>query len=184
MLEQWHATIYIQSELQTPVYWIRDLDGPGGQIPFEQNYVFTEGVTALAMVYYWAALVIFHPCIQRLYDAIYEPTVDGFWKSFSEDPAGMQREPVKYAPDKVREMADNVCRSLDFALEATVQPDTLLFPLLIAQDYYGNIGRGYSAGDGQLEMMWCDAFRARLTRRGREIADVVRSKRWYDMAQY
>jgi hypothetical protein len=182
MLAQWHDSASIQDDSQASVYWMGDLSNFEGQMPFEQTYVFTEGVTALSMIYYWAALVIFYPCLQKLYNMIGEPVLDSFSQVYPNASLELQTEATKYGPHEIREKAEHICRSFDFALATTVQPDILLFPLLVVQEFYRNIG--YGGADGQLEAIWCDAFLTRLTQRGRDIADVVRAKRWYDMAQY
>jgi ribose 1,5-bisphosphokinase PhnN len=40
------------------------------------------------------------------------------------------------------------------------------------------------AGDGRLELMWCDGFQERLLARGREIREVVQARMWLDLASF
>ncbi|KAK0621173.1 hypothetical protein B0T17DRAFT_508546 [Bombardia bombarda] len=185
-----------------------------GSIPFSTTYAFRDSVSSLMFIYYWMSLVLFYPCIDQIYWAIYEPVVD--------DPAAAaaaiissQQQPMpiwqqqhhpqqhhlqhsqphpnnssnlhiswlKYGPKEVRELAANICRSLDYALNMTVQPDLLTTPLFVVRRFYEQQAV-MGAGDGRLELMWCDGFRARLVVKGRDIQEVVQDKRWQDLASY
>ncbi len=91
-------------------------------------------------------------------------------------------DPLKYCAKEVRELAANVCRSLDFALNSTVQPDLLVVPLFVVEEFYREINA--SAGDGQLELMWCEAFRHRLLAKGQDLAEVLQKRRWQELASW
>ena len=100
-------------------------------------------------------------------------------------------------------MVANICRSLDFALESTVQPDMLGCPLFVVRQFYETVGletglnlnmglMGGDAGtgheevlsDGRLELVWCEGFGERLRGKGRDIAEVVGGRRWVDLGRY
>lgn len=102
-------------------------------------------------------------------------------------------------------MVGNICRSLDFALESTVQPDMLAVPLFVVRQFYEehmgmdpalNLNLGFGLGidasgggqdmlsDGRLELLWCEGFAERLKRKGRDIAEVVMGRKWFDLASY
>ncbi|KAK0709087.1 hypothetical protein B0T26DRAFT_678555 [Lasiosphaeria miniovina] len=167
-------------------------------IPFCDMYGFRDGVTAIMFIYYWMALVLFYPCIERLYWAMFEPVVDGpMPQAMPVLPAHLQQvNPARYSAKEVRELAVHICRSLDFALSATVQPDMLVAPLFIARQFFEQAAAVAAAGDlllhhdnlvladNRLELMWCDGFRARLEAKGQDLLDVVQTRRWQDLASY
>ncbi len=165
------------------VYWIEDPDPASeAQIPFADTFAFRSAVAAVTAIYYWTSLVLLYPCVARLHEAIFHRVMDTFPQTEPALPRHLRVDPHRYSPHKVRELAANVCRSLDFALNATVQPDMLVVPLYVVQEFYREINE--SAGDGQLELMWCEGFRARLQIKGGDIADVVRGRRWRDLAAW
>ncbi|OAA64289.1 Zn(2)-C6 fungal-type DNA-binding domain protein [Niveomyces insectorum RCEF 264] len=90
--------------------------------------------------------------------------------------------PTKYGHHDVRALAAHVCRSLDFALATTAQPDLLTAPLAAVESFYQSIHA--AAGDGALELLWCAAFRSRLVGKGQYMAGVVESRQWEDVAQF
>lgn len=174
---------------QADVLWIQDASGVEGQIPFADAFSFRDGLTALAFLYYWMAQLLFYPCVERLYWTIFEPVVDGpFPQTIPVLPESLQQlNPLKYSAKEARELASNICRSLDFTLAHTAQPDMLTVPLFTVCQFYQRIGLDHGAaggeifGDGRLELMWCDAFRARLLAKGREMQDIVQSKHWRNL---
>lgn len=87
----------------------------------------------------------------------------------------------RYSVKEVREIAANVCRSLDFAL-STVQPDMLAVPIYVVEQFYNSLSM--ATGDGNLELMWLGGFKQRMVVRGQDIADVVQSRKWIDVAEY
>lgn len=163
-------------------YEFEDPELSGAQIPFGDTFAFRDAVTAIMFIYYWTSLILFYPCVERLHQAIFQPVMDAYPQVAPTLPPHLQIEPLKYSPKEVRELAANVCRSLDFALNATVQPDMLVVPLFVVQEFYRAINE--SAGDGQLELMWCEGFRVRLATKGQDIADVIKDKKWQAVSSY
>ncbi len=187
--DQWYAQT--RAPDQPDVLWIGDPDATGAQIPFADTFSFRDGLAAITFIYYWMAQLVLHPYIERLYWTIFEPVVDGpFPQTMPVLPGNLQINTLKYSLKEVRELASNICRSLDFALAHTVQPDMLVAPLFVVCQFYQRVGMDHGAGedevfaDGRLELMWCDAFRARLVAKGREIQDVVQGKQWRDLASF
>lgn len=194
----------------SPAYWIEDpllSEGGGGsggsQIPFADTFAFRSGQAAVAAIYYWTSLVLLYPCVARLHEAIFQRVVDAFPQpepaAGPSSAAAAQRlrgggrgrdgggtmltlDPRRYSGHRTREVAAGVCRSLDFALAATGQPDLLGPPLQVVHEFYLR-GVGES-GDGQLELMWCEGFRGRLQAKGGEVADVVGGRRWRDLCAW
>ncbi|KAK3682677.1 hypothetical protein B0T22DRAFT_291714 [Podospora appendiculata] len=186
-LDDWYASA-------GSAFWISEPDvaNMGAQMPFADTFAFPDGAAAAMFIYYWMALLLFYPSVERLYWIILDPLL------LDDDAAGMmppppppmalQSDPLKYG--HVRELAANICRSLDFALAATVQPDLLAVPLFVVRQFYQHVGLGLHAagdemmGDGGVEVMWCEAFRERLAAKGRDILEVVGEKQWQDLASY
>ncbi|KAK3356925.1 hypothetical protein B0T25DRAFT_141999 [Lasiosphaeria hispida] len=174
------------------VLWIEDPDGTDAQIPFADTFAFCDSLTAVAFIYYWMAQLLFYPCIERLYWTIFEPVVDGpFPQTMPVLPGNLQINPLKYSMKEVREIASNICRSLDFALIQTAQPDMLAVPLFVVCQFYQHVGLDMHGGgddevfgDGRLELIWCEAFRARLAAKGRDMQEVVQVKQWKDLASF
>lgn len=191
-LEAWHAAAdpgSSSSSSSSPnIYWIEDPDpdptseAAAAQIPFADTFAFPSALAAATTIYYWTSLILLYPCIERLHEAIFHRVMDAFPQTEPSLPRHLRLDPHRYSALKVRELAAGVCRSLDFALNATVQPDLLVVPLYVVQEFYRGINE--SAGDGQLELMWCEGFRARLQIKGGDIADVVRGRRWRDLAAW
>lgn len=248
-LDQWLSSVYANAnandgiggggsddpsvmQMTTSLFRVEEPDGSETQIPFTHTLTFRNGLTALMFIHYWAALVLFHQCIDRLHAVISERLVD-VWSpqtytslentlpipqqqplplsglihhippnipniqlpnpiphphphphhpaTAAGSPA-FAHDPNKYTAKETRELAAMVCRSLDFALAATTQPDALAAPLAVVQEFYSDISA--QAGDGQLELMWCEAFRVRLAARGQDVVDVVAGRKWRDLAAY
>ncbi|KAK4230811.1 hypothetical protein QBC38DRAFT_514414 [Podospora fimiseda] len=190
-LSQWLATL----PSPTP-YWITEPTAYS-QIPFSEAFAFCDNQTALSMIYYWAACVLFWPRCWRLYWTIFEQPVDaGYIGGGQVDiPPSLQGfDPMRYSLKEVREMAGNVCRGLDWALGGGAQPDLLGWVLDVVRNFYGGLGMesmGLNMGmgigghvDGALELGWCEGFRGKLLARGREVQDVVMARRWVDFASY
>jgi len=190
LLTEWYHAVNpaVLDSTQPAACWI-DPD-PGAtagvdevaQIPFSITFAFRDSMTAVMLIYYWASLVLFYPLIERIHAAIFQPVVDTFPPIFPNLPPGLQINALQYGAKEVRELAGNVCRSLDFALATTVQPDLLVVPLFVVDRFYREINT--ASGDGALELMWCEAFQGRLALKGQDIADIVQRKRWFDMAEF
>ncbi|KAK3942429.1 hypothetical protein QBC46DRAFT_309455 [Diplogelasinospora grovesii] len=196
--EQWYSSV-LSSSQQNPgqpgsseleeVFWIEDSESGSGFMTFADTFAFRDGVTATMFIYYWTFLVTFYPVMERLYWTIFEPVVDGaIPQTMPVLPSHLQQiNPLKYSCGKtVREFAANICRSLDFALNSTVQPDMLVVPLFVVRQFYTRVPGMFPGitDDGRLELMWCEAFRQRLLTKGQDILDVVQSKKWVDLAGY
>lgn len=142
--------VMTKTSLSGGLHWPQDLDARGAQvdvqIPFFDTFAFPNAVTALMLIHYWTALVGFHLCLERLYVAVTERVMD-VWDTPQASPAAMlsgssgqhQFDPQRYSAKVVREVAVKVCRSLDFALAPTVQPDVLVMPLYVVQQYYRDV---------------------------------------------
>ncbi|KAH8894949.1 hypothetical protein GQ53DRAFT_839333 [Thozetella sp. PMI_491] len=183
--DEWFAAVNPHGGTHQPtVFWVEDASSsPHAQIPFADTFAFVDGLHALMFIYYWTALVIFYPCISALHETIFQPVVDAFPQVYPNLPAHLQAvDPMRYSAKEVRELAANVCRSLDYALNATVQPDMLVTPLFVVEEFYREINS--ASGDGQLELMWCEAFRHRLAAKGQDIADVVQGRGWQYLANW
>ncbi|KIH90210.1 c6 zinc finger domain containing protein [Sporothrix brasiliensis 5110] len=169
-------------------YWIADPEHTSvdAQIPFADTFAFRDTVTALMFIYYWATLVLLYPCVENLYEIIFQPVLDTFPSPYPNLPSNLQipnGDPsVYYGPKEVRELAGNVCRGLDFVLSTTVQPDLLSAPLFVVESFYHKMNA--TSGDGALELLWCESFRSRLAGKGQYIADVIQNRRWVDVGQF
>lgn len=181
-LEQWHRSLQRAEEDAGHGlgFWVEpSAVGAEAQFPFADALAFRDSVTALMFVTYWSTLVLLYPCMERLCAVLLEPVFDAFPAMY---PDLMTADPAKYSVKEVRELATNVCRSLDFALATTAQPDLLTAPLFVVEAFYQ--GLHATAGDGALELLWCDGFRGRLAMRGQDLANVVQARSWMEVAQY
>jgi len=178
MLDGWHLSVNpaLLDASQPGAYWIEDPEGTDAQIPFADTFAFRDATTAIMFIYYWATLVLFYPCVEKVNFAVFQPVVDAFPHVYPNLPPHLQINPLRYTTKEVRELAANVCRGLDFALTTTLQPDLLAFPLYVVDEFYKEMHS--SSGDGALEIMWCEAFHARLTSKGQDIADVIQGRNW------
>lgn len=85
---------------------------------------------------------------------------------------------AKYCTREIRKLAANVCRSLDWVIGRSEgdglgplgQPDLVAAPLHIVERFYESVG---PVGEGELERLWCSAFKERWARRGREIEENI-----------
>lgn len=109
-----------------------------------------------------------------------------------------------YGPNKVREIAANICHALDFALQTTTQPDLLAFPTQIVEVFYRGLNVAFATmgspsssssftmdvgisdhtNETALELMWLGRFRARMAMRGQRIAGMVVERGWVDLAEW
>ncbi|KAK3332477.1 hypothetical protein B0T19DRAFT_457297 [Cercophora scortea] len=194
-LDDWYASA-------GSAFWISEPDvaNMGAQMPFADTFAFPDGAAATMFIYYWMALIVFYPYLERLCWIVLDPLLiedahgQGMMPHSHPQPQAsimaLPSDPLKYG--HVRELAANICRSLDFALAATVQPDLLAVPLFVVSEFYQHVGLGMDMhaagddmmGDGGVEVMWCEAFRERLRAKGRDILEVVGGKTWQDLASY
>ena len=177
---QWLGSVFIGTGDQHAPYWSHEIGGPGGQIPFANPYSFRDGLTGIMMLYYWMSQILFHRCIETLHSAIFQPVLDVYPNMWPDLPPGLQIEPTQYQDG--RELAANICRGLDAALNSTTQPDMLLAPMTVALDFYRDINA--TSQDGVLEILWLEAFKRRLAAKGQHIANVLQGQRWVEVARY
>ncbi|KAI8309587.1 Aspercryptin biosynthesis cluster-specific transcription regulator atnN [Colletotrichum sp. SAR11_59] len=184
-LEEWH-TFARSPTLEHPyAYWIEESDDQDAQQvpfanPFAENFAFKDGVTAVMFLYYWMTLLLLHRCIESLHHAIFQPVIEDFPNMYPDLPPHLQINLARY--QQRREFAARVCRALDFALNTTVQPDLLVAPLATALEFYRELNS--SSRDGELEIMWCEGFKLRLASKGQDIANVLQSRQWADLARF
>ncbi|TLS22863.1 uncharacterized protein PpBr36_06065 [Pyricularia pennisetigena] len=197
----------------TPVprqlYWVNPIDD-STSIPFaDSTYGFRDLQTATALIYYWTALLILLPCIERLNQATYEPIPESFTQLFPANfynmtqPDGMSMGlmgtplpggsgpmadsrsgggGVGHGGKSTQELAVNICRSLDFALERSVQPDLLAVPFAVVEEHYRETNM--ATGEAAMELMWCQAFSEQLLAKGQGIADVVQRRSWSELRRF
>ncbi|KAI2630619.1 hypothetical protein GGR54DRAFT_627788 [Hypoxylon sp. NC1633] len=178
----WYSMVHQRvNESGSPLYWVADVMSSSTHMPFSDAFNFPSPLMGLVHVYYWTVLVSFHRCIYALLDAIFESESDGTSSPsmLSDLPPGIELQ--RYQPAQARLLAANVCRSLDFTLQTTGQPDLLTAPLWIVDEYYGGIGR---FGDGDMERLWCAGFRGRLEAKGREMGLWLQEKKWVESKQF
>ncbi|KAK4455891.1 hypothetical protein QBC34DRAFT_3554 [Podospora aff. communis PSN243] len=187
------TTAASQCPTPTDVFWIEITDNQ--MIPFADTFAFRDGLTALSMIYYWASQLLFCPTVERLYWTFFQPVVDGpFPQAVPILPPTLEDiNMIRYGRKAARELASNVCRSLDFALARMVQPDLLVVPLWVVWQFYLNVGLDTGTGtqgedelfgDGRLELMWCEAFRGKLTAKGRGMQEVVEGRGWREVGVF
>ncbi|PNY28229.1 D-lactate dehydrogenase, mitochondrial [Tolypocladium capitatum] len=177
---QWLGGVVIGAGDQHAPYWSDELGGPGGDIPFAKPYTFRDGLTGIMLLYYWMSQILFHRCIQSLHGAIFQPVLDAYPDMWPDLPPSLHIDPTQYQDG--RELAANICRGLDAALNSTTQPDMLLAPMTVALDFYRDINA--ASQDGVLEILWLEAFKRRLAAKGQHIANVLQGQRWVEVARY
>lgn len=177
-LEQWYVSTFDPRRRR---YWISH--DQGEQIPFPEPFAFQDPLASLSFTYYWAAQVLLAPCLETAVHSVFSPVVDAYpHQAFPDLPPQLAIDPDSYGTVRVREMAVNVCRALDFALVVTTQPDLLAFPVKVVETFYAGLAN--QTGDGTLELMWLGAFRERVSKRARDIAGAMMEKDWVDLAQW
>ncbi|KAK6452272.1 (R)-2-hydroxyglutarate---pyruvate transhydrogenase [Trichoderma asperellum] len=176
----WLQGAYRGAEENSFPYWAEELRSPGGAIPFANAYAFNNGLTGLMFVYYWMAMIPFHQCIETIHMAIFEPVVDAYPQVWPELPSSLQIDPAHYQDG--RELAANICRGLDSALESTVQPDMLLGPMTVAMSFYRDIN--VTSQDGVLEILWLDGFKKRLWAKAQAVTSVLQAHTWSEVAKF
>ncbi|KAF2965772.1 hypothetical protein GQX73_g7808 [Xylaria multiplex] len=149
-------------------------------IPFNEPLNFASPLLCLAHIYYWAVLIGFHQCIYGLLEVIRGPAEKG---PSARATAGLHPalDPRKYQPNETRRLAALVCRSLDFALRTTTQPDLLVAPTWIVKDFYN---RMHAIGLCELESLWINDFMERRETRGRKMSDWLKEKRWIGVRRF
>ncbi|TGJ87437.1 hypothetical protein E0Z10_g1358 [Xylaria hypoxylon] len=171
----WHSVI--QQGIRLP-YWVDD--PKSASIPFNEPLSFASPLLCLVHVYYWAVLIGFHQCIYALVEVIREPEKK---RSSPRTAAGLPPglDPRKYQPTETRELAALVCRSLDFALRTTAQPDLLVAPTWVVKDFYNRMN---AIGSCELESLWVNDFVERREVRGREMSVWLEEKQWIGIRRF
>lgn len=190
-LEQWHVSMHRSTYQTQAAYWISP-DQSGAQLPFADVLAFRDALTSLTFLYYWAAQVVFYPCLELLSHALFAPVVDDGVYSSSllhqqqlQLPPHLQVDPDTYSAYRTREIAAGVCRGLDAALAATAQPDLLAFPVHAVEAFYGGLNAvAPHTGEGAMELLWLVGLRARMMARGQVLAGAAMEKGWRDVAEW
>ncbi|KAI1338063.1 hypothetical protein F5Y15DRAFT_417497 [Xylariaceae sp. FL0016] len=170
----WYAMVQHNADGGVP-FWAADALSSDTRLPFGNSLVFSDPHMCMVHICYWAVLVSFHQCIHSLLSLILESGSEGL----AEMPVGIDIH--KYQPSETRILATNVCRSLDFALRTTGQPDLLAAPFWIVNDFYTSAGQ--FGADG-LESLWCSSFQERLKAKSREMGSWLQEKRWYEAGRF
>lgn len=177
-LEQWYISAFDPRRRRC---WISH--DQGEQIPFPEPFAFQDALSSLSFTYYWAAQILLAPCLEAAVHSVFSPAVDAYpHQAFPNLPPQLAIDPDSYGSFKVREMAVNVCRGLDYALAVTTQPDALVFPVKVVETFYAGLAN--QTGDGTLELMWLGTFRERMASRARGIAGAMMEKDWVDLAEW
>ncbi len=166
----------VQERFRSP-YWVGDRSA---YIPFNEPLSFASPSLCLSHVYYWAVLISFHQCIYALLEVIHKPGNKGSSPGMA---AGLPPalDPRKYQPTETRKLAALVCRSLDFALQTTSQPDLLVAPTWVVKDFYSRMN---VVGLCELESLWVGEFVERQEARGRETSARLEDKRWIGIGRF
>ncbi|KAI0883570.1 uncharacterized protein GGS22DRAFT_33027 [Annulohypoxylon maeteangense] len=176
----WYSMVHQRvDDSGSPLYWVTDATTSGAQAPFLDAFSFPSPLIGLVHVCYWAVLISFHQCMCALIDAIFQSGSGELSGSSMACTVGI--DPRKYQPGQTRMIAANLCRSLDFTLQTTGQPDLLAAPFLIVSDFYNRIGR---YGEGDIERQWCAGFKRRLDARSREVSSWFEEKKWIETRQF
>ncbi|KAI1646963.1 uncharacterized protein F4817DRAFT_316369 [Daldinia loculata] len=179
----WYSMLHQRaSESGSMLYWTADATHCDAHAPFSNVFNFPSPLMGLVHVYYWAALISFHQCIYTILTTIVESEGKRSPSSLGmlpEIPLGIDIQ--KYQAPQTRTLVENVCRSLDFTLQTTRQPDLLAAPLWVVNEFYDGIGR---FGDGELERLWCAGFKGRLEAKGREVSLCLQENKWVDVKRF
>ncbi|ROT40171.1 hypothetical protein SODALDRAFT_90252 [Sodiomyces alkalinus F11] len=187
-LDHWHATLTGPGEgepIARPIYWAEDTESPSAIVdpqhnPFAGCLAFRDDPTALALLTYWTALLLLNASSNRVHAAVCAPVLDDYPNLYPDLPPSLRIDASKYRQG--REYASCICRGLDFALAAGVQVDALVAPLVVAQGVYREINT--ASRDGELEVVWCEAFREGLVTTGQYIVESISSRSWVEAGQF
>lgn len=159
------------------LYWLVNA-GPGNpQAPFQSTFAFTTPLVGLIHVTYWAVLVSFHQCIYTLLEIMFQ-SQGGTSAAGSGLPMGVDIQ--RYQPSETKKLADNVCRSMDFVLATTFQPDLLAAPLWTVTDFFSRINQF-----GNAERLWCAGCQGRLEARKQQLRAWLQEKNdWVELQRF
>lgn len=192
-----------------PMYEVTSSTLSRENIPFTETYTFADNFTATTLTYFWTGLIALHGCIDAVnavatdapavtavntYPPHQAPHVYYPQQRHTPPNAAVQvANAARYSPAAILEgPAAHVCRSLDFALRTTTQPDLLAPPLLVVRAFYHSLLLARAANyhepgastSPQLELEWCDRFAERLAAKGQEIVDLVQRRYWTEIASF
>jgi len=185
-LDDWHLRIQSSNTpTATRAYWAPDPSSPstllkGLQVPFSDILFFKDGAMALCLLTYWTAMLLLHTTIDQVHCAVCDPVLDDYPNLYADLPVELQIDIGRYR--RRREYASRICRGLDFALSAGVQPDTLVVPLSVASRVYREINE--ISRDGELEVQWCEGFGVALAGQGQLQVEDIMTKRWADLVKF
>ncbi|KAI1203199.1 hypothetical protein F5X97DRAFT_160688 [Nemania serpens] len=176
----WLSVVQQMTRASGAIYWAADSAENLLHSAFDEMLSFANPLLCLVHVYYWTVLITFHQCIYALLEVVGEPEAEGSAPMAAPAlPSGL--DPRKYQPAETIKLAALVCRSLDFALRTTTQPDLLVAPVWIVKDFYN---RMKVFGLCELESLWVDDFIERQEVRGREMSAWLEEKRWIGIRQF
>ncbi|KAK2600319.1 hypothetical protein QQS21_004960 [Conoideocrella luteorostrata] len=177
---RWLAGTALGSADPRPAFWVDNLEGMTGDIPFEHPFTFRDSQTGLTMVYYWMCQLLFHRSIEAVHAAVFQPVIDAYPDVWMGLPTSLQIDISLYQDS--HELAANICRGLDAVLTATVQPDMLVAPMTVVGDFYHELNT--ISQDGVLEMMWLDSFKGRLFAKGQHVTNILQEQQWTNIAMF
>ncbi|KAI8954615.1 hypothetical protein F4801DRAFT_479172 [Xylaria longipes] len=176
----WLSMVQQTTRSSSALFWVADSTENASHLPFNEPLNFVSPLLCLVHVYYWTVLIDFHQCIFTLLKAVREPEGESPSQSTAPElPSGFDQR--KYRPAETRKLAAMVCRSLDFALQTTTQPDLLVAPVWVVQEFYSLMK---VSGLCELEGLWVDDFAGRLEDRGRRMNTWLEEKRWISIRQF
>ncbi|KAI5859341.1 hypothetical protein GGS23DRAFT_607564 [Durotheca rogersii] len=178
----WYGVLHQRiDESRVPPYWMAETMNGGTHVPFADAYQFPSPLMALVHVYYWAVLIGFHQCVYALLQIVFESggenSVDPSMPP--ELPPGIDLQ--RYQPAQIGILAGNVCRSLEYALNSTGQPDLLASPLWVVSNFYSGMRR---FGGGEMEHLWCTGFRGRLEAKVDKMNLWLRERKWTEIRKF
>ena len=179
-LDDWYSAMLAGDGTPGTMSFRLDEHDIQAQIPFAGSFVFRDGVSAVAFIYYWMSLMLFHRVVEQLYRIICQPVMEAYLNMYPDLPPNLMIDEAKY--QQGRDLAARICRSLDFALNHTAQPDLLVAPLLNVHAFYQGINQ--ASRDGELEILWCDEFRRRLLERGQQLSNLIGARSWSEIAKF
>lgn len=182
-LEQWHASLHHSNYRSQTAYWVSP-DQSEAQLPFTDVLSFRDALTSATFLWYWAAQVLFYPCIELLYHTIFAPVMDSYAQVYADLPAHLLIDPEAYGSHAVRGIVTNVCRGLDAALARSAQPDLLSFPVQMVETFYGGLSVVAQTGEGTMELMWLVGFRNRMMARGQALASAAMGRGWMGLGEW
>jgi hypothetical protein len=171
-LDEWYAAFTMGVDANECWLLGQDMEM---QVLFGGGLGFRDGVSATGFIYYWMTLLLFHQCVDGLLRGGPLGTYGGGYHDGGASATGTYHgggfmvDEFKYQQD--RDLAGKICRSLDFALSNTLQPDLLVAPLTAAEQFYRALNEDTT--EGTLELLWCGEFRERLARRSEALSSLL-----------